>query len=148
MDLTTKQLVVLDYIKRFIAEHGYSPTVREICTGLALKSPATVHEHIKKLVQKGIITINPTKSRTIELLVENEYVIPDREIVKIPIIDEHNLTDNARQYLSVPDYMLNGYDPKNLCAYVHLKTTYIINKSIKENTFKYGLYLDNKKHLL
>ena len=30
-NLTKKQDEILDLIKRFIAEHGYPPTVREIC---------------------------------------------------------------------------------------------------------------------
>ena len=41
--ITEKQNNVLDYIKKFSAEHGYPPSIREIGKGLGLSSPATVH---------------------------------------------------------------------------------------------------------
>ena len=89
MKITTKQLVVLDYIKKYIAEKGYSPTIREICNGLNLKSPGSVYPHIKKLALAGYIISNPTKSRTIELLVENEYLNTTESICMIPIINDN-----------------------------------------------------------
>lgn len=145
MDITRKQFLVLDYIKKFIATHGYSPTVREICAGLCLKSPSTVHDHIKKLVLKGVLTINPTKSRTIELLVENEYENTDRDIAKLPIITEEFLDVFSREFLTLPIFMLNGYDSKNLCAYKENKIIFIVNKALKENNSGLNLYLKNKK---
>ena len=51
--LTEKQSDTLTFIKKFIAKHGYAPSVREICKGLGLSSPATVFVHIKKLEEKG-----------------------------------------------------------------------------------------------
>ena len=40
--LTKKQAEILDCIKEFIAEHGFPPTVREICRIKNLSSPSTV----------------------------------------------------------------------------------------------------------
>ena len=37
---------VLTFIKKYIVENGYPPSVREICNGLDLSSPATVHTHL------------------------------------------------------------------------------------------------------
>ena len=48
-NLTKKQKEVLDYIKKYIASHGYPPAIREIGAGLGLSSPATVFAHLKKL---------------------------------------------------------------------------------------------------
>ena len=48
-ELTKRQEEVLNYIKKYIAEHGYPPAVREICAGIGLNSPATVFVHIKKI---------------------------------------------------------------------------------------------------
>jgi DNA-binding transcriptional ArsR family regulator len=128
MDLTTKQLLVLDYIKKFISSFGYSPTVREICSGLGLKSPSTVQEHLKKLVNKGIITINPNKSRTIELLVENEYLKKDEKIIILPILEKKGFI--TKEFLEVPSFMLNDYDPKNLCVYKDKNSVYIVNSKL------------------
>ena len=44
--LTTKQEVVLTFIKKYIASHGISPTIREICGGVGLSSPSTVHRYM------------------------------------------------------------------------------------------------------
>ena len=48
-EITKKQKEVLDYIKKYVASHGYPPAIREIGAGLGLSSPATVFTHLKKL---------------------------------------------------------------------------------------------------
>lgn len=53
MKLTKKQTEILNYIENFIAQQGYSPTYREIMTGLGYKSVATVAKHINNLVILG-----------------------------------------------------------------------------------------------
>ncbi len=131
MEITTKQLLVLDYIKKFIASHGYSPTVREICAGLSLRSPSTVQGHLKNLMTKGILTINPNKSRTIELLVENEYLNKDEDIVKLPVIEAEFLDSLSRHFLSLPKILLGGYDPKKLGIFKESdKVIYVINRAL------------------
>ena len=72
-DLTKKQEETLVFIKKYMVAHGYPPSVREICAGMNLSSPATVHTHLKELESKGFIRKQNSKFRTIELLVENEY---------------------------------------------------------------------------
>ena len=66
--LTKKQAETLEYIKQYMAEHGYPPSVREICGGMGLSSPATAHSHLKELENKGYIKKQSSKFRTIELL--------------------------------------------------------------------------------
>ena len=61
--LTPKQRSVLDFVRRFFAEWGYAPTIAEICDGLGLASTATVHKHLKILVDKGHIDTLPRRSR-------------------------------------------------------------------------------------
>ena len=84
--LTKKQEEVLVFIKKFVVEHGYPPSVREICKGMNLSSPATVHTHLKQLEMKGIIRKENSKFRTLELLVDNEYDEKDEELVKVPLL--------------------------------------------------------------
>ncbi len=72
--LTTKQEVVLTFIKKYIASHGISPTIREICDGVGLSSPSTVLAHVENLKNKGYLTTIDNKCRTIRLLVDNEYL--------------------------------------------------------------------------
>lgn len=84
--LTKKQQEVLTFIKKFVVSHGYPPSVREICKGMDLSSPATVHTHLKQLELKGIIRKENSKFRTLELLVDNEYEEKDEELVKVPLL--------------------------------------------------------------
>lgn len=65
--LTKKQDDVLNVIKKFINDNGYSPTVRELCELANLKAPATMHEYLKVLKNKGYITYCENKSRTIRV---------------------------------------------------------------------------------
>jgi repressor LexA len=67
--LTKKQREVLDCIESFVKENGYTPSYREIAEHLGLSSPATVHQHIKTLCEKGIInTGDHGAARSIELV--------------------------------------------------------------------------------
>ncbi len=66
--LTRKQQAVYDYIVETIDSRGIAPTVRDICQGLGLSSPSTVHVHLKTLEEKGLIHRDPLKSRCITLV--------------------------------------------------------------------------------
>ena len=84
--LTPKQNNVLDYIKKFTAEHGYPPAIREIGEALGLSSPATVHTYLKRLSNAGYIRVNSNKFRAMEILVENEYLNKEPDLVKVPLL--------------------------------------------------------------
>lgn len=53
--LTKKQREILDYILKVIQERHYTPSYREIATALGLSSPATIHEHVQRLREKGYL---------------------------------------------------------------------------------------------
>ncbi len=84
--LTAKQEVILDILKKLIAENGYPPTVREIGKKAHLNSPATIHFHLKKLAEKGYIKQDDGKNRTIEILVPNEYINKEEKVVEVPLL--------------------------------------------------------------
>lgn len=65
--LTKKQQAIFDFIKNYIDEFGYPPSVRDIGEGLNLSSPATVHAHIAKLVEAGYLKKNDLKKRAISI---------------------------------------------------------------------------------
>lgn len=87
-NLTKKQEETLTFIKKYMVAHGFPPSVREICSGMGLSSPATAHTHLKELEAKGFIRKQNSKFRTIELLVDNEY-LPTKEkeeVVSVPLL--------------------------------------------------------------
>jgi repressor LexA len=62
-----KQMSVLSYIHKQVAEHGYPPTVREICSAVGLSSTSTVHGHITRLIDKGFLRKDSAKPRALEI---------------------------------------------------------------------------------
>ena len=110
--LTKKQERVLNIIKKFIAENGYPPTVREIGNELGLSSSATTQFHICTLAGKGYIRKNNTKKRTIELLVPNEYDKKKESIIDIPLLGKVTAgtpieaIETPNEYFSIPTSIL------------------------------------------
>jgi len=68
MAITRRQRQVYDFISRFVAENGYSPSFEEIGKGLELSSLDTVHKHVTNLEKKGLLTRDYNRSRSIDLL--------------------------------------------------------------------------------
>lgn len=66
-NLTRKQQQIYDFILEFTSAHGYPPSVREIGTAVGLKSPSTVHFHLKGLEEAGVIVKAEGKTRAISL---------------------------------------------------------------------------------
>lgn len=58
---------IYDVIVRFHAENGYAPSVREIGEAVGLKSPSTVHFHLKKLEEQGLIEKGACKGRALTI---------------------------------------------------------------------------------
>ncbi len=65
--LTPKQQEIYDFIVQFSREKGYPPSVREIGQAVGLKSPSTVHFHIKGLEEAGVLTKAAGKTRAMTL---------------------------------------------------------------------------------
>ena len=63
--LTAKQQQIYDFISAFTAQNGYPPSVREIGQAVGLRSPSTVHFHLKGLEQAGVIAKAEGKTRAI-----------------------------------------------------------------------------------
>ena len=54
---------IIDYVNQFIAEHGYSPSVREIGAAVGLRSTASVSYHLQALQDKGLLLAPGSKGR-------------------------------------------------------------------------------------
>lgn len=57
---------ILSFIRLFIASKGYSPSVREIGGGVGISSAGSVKYRLEKLREKGLITFDDKKPRTVE----------------------------------------------------------------------------------
>ncbi|MBR2586984.1 hypothetical protein IKE71_01260 [Candidatus Saccharibacteria bacterium] len=66
--LTKKQKQIVDFILDFTENNSYSPTYREIMSGLGLSSVSAVAEHIDNLIEKGVLKKTPGAARSLEVL--------------------------------------------------------------------------------
>lgn len=80
--LSKMQQRIYDYIAQTIQEQGYPPSVREIGDAVGLKSPSTVHFHLKHLEELGVIGKSAGKGRAITLTEQPQEPMEDR----IPIV--------------------------------------------------------------
>ena len=65
--LTKKQKEVLDFIMRYIRDNDIAPSNSEIADQLGVSSPATVHQHVSALTDKGYLERGFNKHRSIRL---------------------------------------------------------------------------------
>lgn len=109
--LSSRQVHILEYIKKTILEKGYPPTVREIAEEVGLSSPSSVHGQMEALENKGYIKRDPTKPRSIEVI-DDCFSLTKREIVNVPvlenIISEQSLYDDKYidSYYPIPSELL------------------------------------------
>ena len=69
---TKKQKELLGFIETFIAEHGYSPSYREIMSGLNYTSVATVSLHVGNLIKRGHLVKRDHSARSLEVIQASE----------------------------------------------------------------------------
>jgi repressor LexA len=110
MDLTKRQQEIFDFIKRYTAEFGYPPTVRDIGKAVGLASSSTVHAHLANLERIGMLRRDPTKPRAIELLDRaaagvRAIMTPGLPLVGqvaagAPIVAEENI----EEYIQTPEF--------------------------------------------
>ena len=70
LDLTKRQQEIFEFVRRYVGEHGYPPTVRDIGKAIGLTSSSTVHAHLANLEKLGLLKRDPTKPRALEVLVD------------------------------------------------------------------------------
>jgi repressor LexA len=113
--VTDRQRAILDYVRGFVDEHGYPPTVREIGEAVGLRSPSTVHAHLAQLERAGLLRRDPTKPRALELADRNrdgaEMPVDVHRLPLVgeiaaggPLLAEHNV----EEYVAVPEPLSRG----------------------------------------
>ena len=116
MDLTERQMAILDIIRDAVASQGYPPTVREIAFAVGLSSPASVQSHLAVLECKGMIRRGASKRRALEIIspslpgarqgVRSVCRLPlvGRVAAGVPLLAE----DNIEEIMEVPESLSHG----------------------------------------
>lgn len=92
---TKKQRELLQFIEQFSAEHGYSPSYREIMNGQNYSSVATVAVHINNLIARGHLTKRDNSARSLEVVKSDVNAAGPQ--VKITAANEKWLVDLVEQ---------------------------------------------------
>jgi repressor LexA len=106
LNLTKRQQEIFDFVKSYVGEHGYPPTVRDIGKAIGLTSSSTVHTHLANLEKLGLLRRDPTKPRAIEVLVDKakQTVAPSglplvgQVAAGTPVLADENI----EEYVPVP----------------------------------------------
>ena len=107
-----RQEMIFKYIKEFLLEKGYPPSVREIGKAVGLKSSSTVHGYLAKLEENGLIKRDPTKPRAIDLLDEK----PWEHNVAVPLVGTVTAgqpilaEENVQEVFSFPQSLIGTQD--------------------------------------
>ncbi len=94
-----KTLKVYEFIKKFTAENGFPPSIRDICTALNISSTATVSYYVNKLDEMGYIKKLKNKNRAMEVLSDNQS--SEIKIQKL-------LSDYSYSYTSDKNFMVTS----------------------------------------
>lgn len=121
--LTHKQKLVYAIIEAYIAEKGFSPTVREIAEALGDKTPAAVQGILNRLEEKGVIRKQSGTARSIQLVTEKSNYGKPAYLPMVKKIHDRTIADltsfyNVEKYLPVPLDIVQQYPDCLLVRYV------------------------------
>ncbi len=144
--VSKKQDEILNYINKSIETNGYSPTVREICSAVNLKSTSTVQYHLNKLINLGYLQKSKNISRSIQSNVKiSKYTIPILGEIAAgqPLLAEENYIGELPYFGKESDTLfalkING--DSMIDAGLYNEDLVVIDKSIQPNDGDIGAFL-------
>ena len=151
-ELTKKQKDVLNFIRDFVDDNGYPPSVREICIGIGVKSTSTVHGYLTRLERNGYITRESTRTRSIVL--DNKFAL-DKPATRVddyiqvpivgrvaagePILAQENIEDTfpiPANYLRSGEYFMLNVSGESMIKAGIMDGDYVLVR--KQNDAKNG----------
>ncbi len=106
MSLTRRQREIYDYVRDFVSEQGYSPSLKEIGTHFGLSSVATVHKHVHHLVAKGFLQKSWNHSRSVEPTSQGEGNSVDLPLLGVVAAGSPIEAIEIQERISVPTEMV------------------------------------------
>lgn len=136
--LYNRERQLLEFITQFIQRYGYSPTLKEIGDALNMGSPATVHEHVDRLRQKGFVRKLDGTARGIEIVEQYARAAGGKTSIDLPVLGFiaagaplEPYTD-PNFYMSVAPGMVSADKPSYL---LQVKGTSMIDDGIMDGDF-------------
>jgi repressor LexA len=129
MPLTRRQREVLDFVRQFLAERGYSPSLEEIGEHFGLSSVATVHKHVQHLVEKGYLRKAWNRSRSVEPVEP-----PSSHVVALPLLGTVAAgapieAVEVEESIEVPRHLV---PPRGSCFVLRVRGDSMIDEQIRD----------------
>ncbi len=108
---------ILNFIREFLEEKGYAPTVRDIVRGCNISTTSVVQHHLDRLEREGYIQRDPQVFRSIRLV---ESPTPDNMVPlmgtiaagePIPVPSAETWSSEAQEMIKVPTDILTAKPP-------------------------------------
>jgi len=136
--LYPRERQVLEFITQFIQRFGYAPTLKEIGEALGMHSPATVHEHIDHLRNKGYIKKIDGAARGMDVNEEAFRSESSQGAIELPVLGFIAAGQPLEPYTD-PNYYLSvspAMVPPTKTAYVlQVKGDSMIEEGILDGDF-------------
>lgn len=132
--LTDRQRQVLEHIATSIRRSGIVPSVREIGSALGMRSPSTVHQHLKALEHKGYIRRAGDRMRVMEVL-DRRMVLNGEHVAHLPLVGRVSAglpilaEENVEEMIPVPRRMVGWQDDN--CFLLTVQGDSMINAGIQ-----------------
>ena len=81
--LAPVQRETLEFLRRFIADNGYGPTLKDIAKYIGVRSPSTAHFHLSRLEDKGFVVRGEDGSIT---LLEQKEISINHGPISVPLL--------------------------------------------------------------
>ncbi len=143
---------ILGYLTKYINDHGYSPSVREIAVAVGLRSTSTVHKYLNELQEDGYIIYADGKRRAISINPEFDHLINHNSSKNVnadlaeqdksnskSVKKENNTTEYASTYSS--EY---GSQYENTFALPLVGVVTAGNPILAQENIEYQVQLDDK----
>ena len=112
MGISRKRLNILNYIRDFMTQHGYAPTVRDIVRGCQISTSSVVQYHLNVLEKEGFIKRDPQIFRSIRLMDKD----PFEDMRRAPLLgtiaagEPILAQENIEEYINLPDMFSQSGD--------------------------------------
>lgn len=106
--LAPVQRQTLEFLRNYIAEHGYGPTLKDIAQHIGVKSISTAHFHLERLESKGVIKRGEDGS--IELMESERPELAPASVPLVGVIAAGMPIEAIEQksYIEIPTHMISG----------------------------------------
>lgn len=93
MEMSARRMQICRFIEQFRKRRGYSPSIRQVCRGVGIKSTSNVWYHFQRMERDGLLKRDQGVSRSV--LVSPE-VLSSPARASRDVADRRSLKDNAK----------------------------------------------------